>query len=60
MPADRFYGRVDEVLARIEAGGGAPDALDLALRTLDLFRVVSHRGKAEIWLMGRKIFDAKE
>lgn len=60
VPADRFYGRVDEVLARIEAGGGAPDMLDLTLRTLDLFRVVSHRGKPEIWLMGRKIFDAKE
>jgi transposase InsO family protein len=60
VPADRFHGRVDEVLARIEAGGGAPDANDLSLRTLDLFRVVSHRGKPEIWLMGRKIFDAKE
>jgi transposase InsO family protein len=60
VPADRFYGRVEEVLARIEAGGGVPDAVDLALRTLDLFRVVSHRGKPEIWLMGRKIFDAKE
>jgi len=60
VPADRFHGRVDEVLARIEAGGGAPDALDLSLRTLDLFRVVSHRGKPEIWLMGRKIFDVKE
>ncbi|MBA2321972.1 MAG: DDE-type integrase/transposase/recombinase [Deltaproteobacteria bacterium] len=57
VPADRFYGRVDEVLARIEAGGGAPDALDLTLRTLDLFRVVSNRGKPEIWLMGRKILD---
>jgi hypothetical protein len=34
--------------------------LDLTLRTLDLFRVVSHRGKPEIWLMGRKIFDLKE
>ena len=32
----------------------------LTLRTLDLFRVVSYRGKPEIWLMGRKIFDAKE
>ena len=57
VPADRFHGRVDEVLARIEAGGGPPDALDLTLRTLDLFRVVSHRGKPEIWLMGRKIFE---
>lgn len=60
VPADRFYGRVDEVMARIEAGGGVPDALDLTLRTLDLFRVVSHRGKPEIWLMGRKVFDLKE
>lgn len=59
VPADRFYGRVEEVLARIEGGGGAPDSLDLAARTLDLFRVVSHRGNTEIWLMGRKIFDAK-
>jgi hypothetical protein len=57
VPADRFYGRVEEVMTRIEAGGGAPDALDLTLRTLDLFRVVSHRGKPEIWLMGRKIFE---
>jgi len=60
VPADRFYGRVEEVLARIEAGGGVPDAADLSLRTLDLFRVVSRRGKPEIWLMGRKIFEAKE
>ena len=60
VPADRFHGRVDEVLARIEAGGGVPDVLDLSLRTLDLFRVVSHKGKPEIWLMGRKIFDLKE
>lgn len=59
VPADRFYGRVDEVLARIEAGGGVPDTLDLTLRTLDLFRVVSHRGNPEIWLMGQKIFGAK-
>ena len=60
VPADRFHGRVDEVLARIESGSGAPDVLDLTLRTLDLFRVVSHRGKPEIWLMGRKIFDINE
>jgi hypothetical protein len=60
VPADRFYGRVEEVLARIEGGGGAADSLDPAARTLDLFRVVSNRGKPEIWLMGRKIFDAKE
>ncbi len=58
VPADRFYGRVEEVLARIE-GGGASDSLDLAARMLDIFRVVSHRGNTEIWLMGRKIFEAR-
>lgn len=60
VPADRFHGRVEEIMARIEGGGGAPDPLDLTTRTLDLFRVVSHRGKPEIWLMGRKLFELKE
>jgi transposase InsO family protein len=57
VPADRYYGRVDEVLARIETGSSAGDPLDLAVRTLELFRVVSHKGKPEVWLMGRKILD---
>jgi len=60
VPADRFYGRVEEVLARIEGGTGAPESLDLGSRMLDLFRVVSHRGKPEIWLMGQKVFEAKD
>ena len=59
VPADRYYGRVDEVMARIESGAGVSDPLDLATRTLDLFRVVSHQGKSEIWLMGRKILEMK-
>ncbi|MFZ4751565.1 MAG: DDE-type integrase/transposase/recombinase, partial [Phycisphaerales bacterium] len=59
VPADRFYGRVEEVLARIESGG-VQDTLDLASRTLDLFRVTSSRGRAEIWLMGRKVFEVAE
>jgi len=57
VPADRYFGRADEVVARIETGGAAGDPLDLAVRTLELFRVVSHRGKPEIWLMGQKIFE---
>ncbi len=57
VPADRYYGRVEEILGRIESGQGAPDPLDLATRTLDLFRVTSQRGRAEVWLMGQKIFD---
>jgi len=57
VPADRFYGRVDEVMARIEAGvaADATDALDLRERVLDLFKVVSTHGKAEVWLMGQRV-----
>lgn len=57
VPADRFHGRADEVLARIETGGSAGDPLDLASRTLELFRVVSHRGRPEVWLLGHKLFE---
>lgn len=57
VPADRYHGRADEVMARIETGGSAGDPLDLAVRTLELFRVVSHKGRPEVWLMGRKIFE---
>ena len=60
VPADRFYGRVEEVIARIECGQGVPDPLDLATRTLDLFRVTSSHGRSEVWLMGRKIFEGPE
>ncbi len=60
VPADRFYGRTEEVLARIETGQGAPDPLEIATRSLDLFRVTSTRGRAEVWLMGRKVFEGPE
>lgn len=57
VPADRYYGRVEEVLARIEAGvaADANDALQLRDRPMDLFRVTSTNGHAEVWLMGTKI-----
>ena len=58
VPADRYHGRVEEVMARVEAGAGVSDPLDVATRTLELFRVVSHRGRPEVWLMGQKIFAA--
>jgi len=60
VPADRYYGRVDEVLARIEAGAGRDglDSLQLADRRLDLFRVVSERGVLSVWFMGHKLFSA--
>ena len=58
VPADRFYGRVAEVLARIEAGAGAgihTDLLDLRDRALELFKVVSRDGKPEVWLLGQPL-----
>jgi putative transposase len=61
VPADRYYGRVDEVLARIEAGAGRDlgDGVDLRVRNLDLFKVTSRDGVPEVWLMGRKILELR-
>ena len=64
VPADRYYGRADEVLARIEsgAGRGPTDELDLRDRCLELFKVISKDGATEVWLMGRRLlrFPSKE
>jgi putative transposase len=59
VPADRYYGRVEEVLARIEAGAGrdASDLLDLRERCLDLFKVTSKGGVAEVWLLGQRLLE---
>jgi putative transposase len=61
VPADRYYGRVDEVLARIEAGAGrdANDLLDLRERCLELFKVTSQGGVAEVWLMGQRLLELR-
>jgi putative transposase len=61
VPADRYYGRVDEVLARIEAGAGRDigDGVDLRTRMLDLFKVVSRDGVPEVWLMGKKLLELR-
>jgi len=60
VPADRYYGRVEEVLSRIEAGAGrdAGDLLDLRERCLDLFKVTSRGGVPEIWLLGQRLLGA--
>lgn len=56
VPADRYYGMEQEVLARIEAGAGSgPDLPDLRDRILELFKVVSREGQPEIWLMGQRL-----
>jgi len=61
VPADRYYGRDQEVLARIEAGAGREglETLDLRDRCLELFKVISQGGVPEIWLMGRKVLELK-
>ena len=58
VPADRYYGRVDEVLARIESGNTREglDSLQLGQRRLELFNVVSERGVVQVWFMGHKLF----
>jgi transposase InsO family protein/transposase-like protein len=60
VPADRYYGRVDEVLARIEAGAGrdASDLIELRDRCLELFKVTSRAGVPEVWLLGKKLLGA--
>lgn len=57
VPADRYFGRTEEVLARIESGaaGEAGDALQLRDRLLELFKVTSRGGKTEVWLMGQQL-----
>ena len=41
VPADRYYGRADEVLARIEACGERDADVNLRARRLELFKVVT-------------------
>lgn len=57
VPADRYYGRAQQVMAAIESGTGrAPgDSLDLRDRLLELFKVTSKGGITEVWLMGQKL-----
>jgi transposase InsO family protein len=59
VPADRFYGLAERTLKMIEMGQGAT-ALDLLspdCRGLELFKIVSHEGVPQIYLMGRKLLD---
>jgi len=57
VPADRYYGRAAEVLARIEAGAGRDlgDGIELRDRCLELFKVISRGGVPEVWLLGQKL-----
>jgi transposase InsO family protein len=62
VPADRYYGRAEEVLARIEAGTGRDlgDGIDLRDRSLELFKVASKDGVPEVWLMGRRVLELRD
>lgn len=61
VPADRYFGRADEVRAQLEAGRSAEgigEPLALSERLVDLLRVSSKAGKLEIHLMGERLFPA--
>lgn len=58
VPADRYFGRAEEVLACIEAGkspGGVGEPAPVGERQLDLFRISSCRGRVELHLLGHRI-----
>lgn len=58
VPADRYFGRADEVLAHVEAGrspDGVGEPIPVGDRQLDLFRITSHRGQVELHLLGQRI-----
>jgi len=57
VPADRYFGRADEVLAQLEHGEpvAAPGA-SLETRGLELFRVLSRGGRPELWLLGERVW----
>jgi transposase InsO family protein len=61
VPADRYFGRADEVRAQIEAGRsseGVGEPLALSERLVDLLRVSSRAGKLEVHLMGEQLYPA--
>lgn len=58
VPADRYFGRSEEVLAQLERGEPVvvPGAQAPESRTLELFRVISRAGRPELWLLGDRIW----
>jgi transposase InsO family protein len=58
VPADRYLGRTQEVLAQLERGDPVvvPGAEAPESRTLELFRVISRAGRPELWLLGERIW----
>ena len=59
VPADRYHGRAQRVLAELEAGrpaDGIGEPLAIAARCLDLLRVSSRGGQVEVLLMGQRLW----
>ena len=58
VPADRYLGRSQQVLAQLERGDPVvvPGAEAPESRTLELFRVISRAGRPELWLLGERIW----
>jgi len=58
VPADRYFGRSDEVLAAVESGHspeGLGEPLPVGERRLDLLRLTSQRGQLELYVLGHRI-----
>lgn len=64
VPADRFFGRADRVLERIESGlrKPVPPALETRddERDVSLFQIRLHDGMIELWLFGRRVLRLKD
>ena len=61
VPADRYYGRVEEVLAKVRAkiAGNNVDPYDYTkeidnLSPLEILRVMENKGNLEVWFCGRR------
>jgi hypothetical protein len=67
VPADRFYGRADRVLERIQAhhrgkkSGPVPAALEISEedREISLFQIRLVGENLELWLFGRRVGQVK-
>ena len=59
VPADRYFGRSDQVLAQIESGAAAEgigEPIAVGERMLDVVRLTSRAGKLELWMMGQRLW----
>jgi transposase InsO family protein len=60
VPADRYFGRVDEVLAKVRArlDGKQPSPFDYTkdienLNPFEIFKVMENKGALEVWFCGK-------